>query len=62
MIDLAVFEYIQEMPDVITSEVFYTLACKAYNLGLSFFWFFIVQWLIDTLFICFNKHYRRGAD
>ena len=62
MVDLTCFEYIKEIPEVITDEVFYMLACKAYNLGLSFFWFFITQWLIDTLFVCFSKNYRKGAD
>lgn len=60
--DLTVFEYITEIPDLITNELWYELAVKSYNLGLTFFWFFILSWIFNLVFTCFNKHYKRGAS
>lgn len=60
--DLIVFQYITEIPDVITNEDWYTLAVTSYNLGLTFFWFFIAVHITDKLFICFNRMYHRGRD
>lgn len=56
--DLTVFQYITEIPEVIDNQTWYTLAVMGYNLGLTFFWTFLVLWLLDDLFKAFSKIYK----
>ncbi|MDE6626082.1 MAG: hypothetical protein K2K56_06910 [Lachnospiraceae bacterium] len=60
--DLTVFQYITEIPEVITEADYYTLACQGYNLGLTLVWVLIAMYLIDKLFVCVGKFYTRGHD
>lgn len=60
--DLTTFKYITELPEVITNEVWYELAVRAYNLGLTFVWTYIAFWLFTTFFTCMNKHYHKGHE
>lgn len=62
--DLTTFSYITELPvaSEITNALWYELAVRAYNLGLTALWLLIAFWLIDKLFVCFSKLYRKGAD
>lgn len=60
--DLTVFQYITEFPEVITEADYYRLACQGYNLGLTLVWLIIAMYLIDKLFVCFKAFYSKGHD
>ena len=60
--DLTVFKYITEIPEVIDNETWYVLAVNAYNLGLCFFWTYLAIWITDKLFICFRSIHSRGHE
>lgn len=59
--DLTVFEYIKEIPVVIDNTVWYELAVRSYNLGLTLFWFIILIWIFDLLFKNLSRLYKGGA-
>lgn len=60
--DLTSFRFITELPEVINNEVWYELAVRAYNLGLTFVWFTIFYFAFDVIFTSFSKLYKRGHD
>ena len=59
--DLTVFEYITELPEVVTNEVWFEFAVRCYNLGLTMSWFFILTFIYNVIFVNFSKLYRQGA-
>lgn len=59
--DLTVFQYITEIPEVIDNTVWFTLAARAYNLGLTCVWLFIILYLMETIFKSLSRFYKRGA-
>ncbi len=60
--DLTVFRFITEIPEVITEADYYTLGCLGYNLGLTLVWVLIAMYLLDKLFVCLGKLYSRGRE
>ena len=60
--DLTTFQYITTLPDVITNQDWYMLACMSFNLGLTFFWFVLLIWILDLLFTCLSKFYKKGRE
>lgn len=60
--DLTIFEYILDVPAEITNELWFELAVRSYNLGLTFFWFMILRYVTDKIFIALNKSYHKGHD
>lgn len=62
MDNITVFRYITEIPEVLTDADYYRLGCMGYNLGLTLVWTLIAMYLIDKLFTCLNKLYKRGSD
>lgn len=60
--DLTVFQYITEVPEVITEEAWYQLAANAYNLGLTAVWLIILFFTLDIIFTVFSKMFKKGRD
>ncbi len=60
--DLTTFQYITSIPEVITNRDWYFLACLSFNLGLTFFWFVLLIWILDLLFTCLSKFYKKGRE
>lgn len=60
--DLTTFQYITVIPDSITNADWYALACRSFNLGLTFFWFVLLIWILDLLFTCLSKFYKKGRE
>lgn len=60
--DLTVFQYITTIPDVINNEIWFELAVRAYNLGLTAVWLILLIWILDVVFTCFSKLYKRGHE
>lgn len=60
--DLTVFQYITELPVEITNEIWFELALRSYNLGLTLFWFTILKYVTDKIFVACGKWYHRGHE
>lgn len=60
--NLLSFEYITELPDLITNEIWFEFAVKCYNLALTMSWFFILTFIYNVIFVNFSKLYRKGHD
>lgn len=60
--DLTTFQYITNLTENVSNADWYALACRSYNLGLTFFWFMICIWILDILFTTLSKFYRKGRE
>ena len=60
--DLTTFDYIKSIPEVIDNAVWYELAVRSYNLGLTAMWFLILWFALDFISTSLFKLYKRGHD
>lgn len=62
MSDFTTFRYITEMPEIIDADAWFELALRAYNMGLTLFWFIICAWSLDLIFTAFGKMHSKGRS
>lgn len=54
------FDYIEELPEVVTYEDIYALQVREYNLTLTFVWLYLIVLCVNKVFGSFKEFYKKG--